>query len=56
MIKYSPFSVKNLVHFKPKMSHVTKTDDKNAHQIESRVDRKLFAKFHKDERNVSSWN
>ena len=54
MIKYSPFSVKNLDHFKPKMSHVTKTDDKNAHQIESRVDRKLFAKFHKDERNVSS--
>ena len=54
MIKYSPFSVKNLDHYKPKVSHVTKTDNKKAHQIESRVDRKLLAKFHKDKRNVSS--
>lgn len=33
-----------------------KTDSKKSHQMESSVGRKLLTKFHKHDRNVSTWN
>ena len=52
--KYSPFSSKHFDRYKAKVSHVTLTDSEKAHQVDSNVERKLHAKFHKDERNFST--
>ena len=52
--KYSPFSSKHFDRYKVKVSHVTEKDNEKTHQVDSNVERKLHAKFDKDERNFST--
>ena len=54
MSKYSPFSLKHFDRYKAKVSHVTYTDNEKARQMDANVERKLHAKFHKDD--FSTWN
>jgi len=44
--------VKNFNRYKAKVSHVTETCNRKAHQMDINVKRNLLTKYHKDERNV----
>ena len=48
--------MKHFDRYKANVSHVTQSNNRKTYQMDVNVEGNLFAKFHKDERNISPWN